>query len=381
MAGWIAAGVVLQAVVGIVILVVIALIAAPSTPTAGVPASSPSPRSAIPSPPATSPPAPSTVAPPSSAPPTTSSPTPTATTPTPSDPSEPAALPGTALAATDQLDVQGRAPKTGYDRTEYGQTWRDTDRNGCDQRNDTLRRDATSFTTKANSHGCSVLTATIPDPYTGTSIHLQAGATSTAQIDHVVALGDSWQKGAQQWSTVKREQFGNDLLNLLTVSASANESKSDGDTATWLPSNKAFRCAYVARQVAVKQAYGLWVTQAEHDAMRRVLADCPTLKLPTRASTVAPAPTSSTDVQPPPPTTKPKPKAKPPATPQPKANPPATHKPQPPTKRATPPPSSPRVVHPGAFCSPAGAHGVTVKGTPMVCSYKPGDERARWRSG
>lgn len=37
------------------------------------------------------------------------------------------------------------------------------------------------------------------------------------------------------------------------------------------------------------------------------------------------------------------------------------------------------VVHPGSFCSPAGAAGVTKKGTPMVCG--PGsDGRDRWHS-
>jgi hypothetical protein len=60
----------------------------------------------------------------------------------------------------------------------------------------------------------------------------------------------------------------------LAVSGPLNESKRDGDAATWLPPYKPGRCAYVARQVAVKQAYGLWVTPAERDAIRRVLQDC-----------------------------------------------------------------------------------------------------------
>jgi hypothetical protein len=36
----------------------------------------------------------------------------------------------------------------------------------------------------------------------------------------------------------------------------------------------------VARQIAVKVKYQLWVTQAEHDAMARVLATCPKKGLP-----------------------------------------------------------------------------------------------------
>jgi hypothetical protein len=100
------------------------------------------------------------------------------------------------------------------------------------------------------------------------------------QIDHVVALSDSWQKGAQQWDTATREAFANDPLNLLAADGPLNQQKGDGDTATWLPPNDAFRCAYVARQVGVKHAYGLWVTRAEQEAMVRVLTGCPAEPLP-----------------------------------------------------------------------------------------------------
>ena len=37
----------------------------------------------------------------------------------------------------------------------------------------------------------------------------------------------------------------------------------------------------MARQVAVKTEYDLWVTSAERDAIGRVLRTCPTQKLPT----------------------------------------------------------------------------------------------------
>ena len=72
-----------------------------------------------------------------------------------------------------------------------------------------------------------------------------------------------------------RYAMATDPLNLLAVDASANQQKSDGDAATWLPSNKAFRCQYVARQVSVKYKYGLWVTDAEKSAIENILANCP----------------------------------------------------------------------------------------------------------
>jgi hypothetical protein len=201
---------------------------------------------------------------------------------------------GTALAAVLRLTVKGRAPKTGYTRAQFGPAWYDTDRNGCDTRNDILRRDLHSRQMK---NACKVLAGTLaPDPYTGTSIRFVYGGASEVDIDHLVALSDAWQKGASGWPAGKRLALANDPLNLLAVDASTNRSKGDGDTATWLPANKAFRCTYVARQVAVKGKYALWVTLAERDAMTRVLATCPAMPLPGpgSASTAAVAPAIQT---------------------------------------------------------------------------------------
>jgi hypothetical protein len=191
------------------------------------------------------------------------------------------------------LPIKGRAPKTGYDRALFGQAWADVDRNGCDTRNDTLKRDLTGITF-TNSVPCKVQSGTLADPYTGTNISFLRGtATSSAvQIDHVVALSDAWQKGAQQLTTDQRTAFANDPLNLQATDGPTNMKKGDGDAATWLPPNKGFRCEYVARQISVKATYGLWVTQAEHDAMARILADCSGQLAPTaaQAPVASPAP-------------------------------------------------------------------------------------------
>ncbi|MCL1900730.1 MAG: DUF1524 domain-containing protein [Promicromonosporaceae bacterium] len=188
--------------------------------------------------------------------------------------------PGAALAAATQLPVKGRAPKTGYSRSLFGDDWLDPDGNGCDARNDVLARDLTDVTLK--SGGCLVESGTLADKYTGRTIEFVRGVktSSAVQIDHVVPLSDAWQKGAQQWEPVKRVAFHNDPLNLWATDGPTNQQKSDGDAATWLPPNRAFRCEYVARQVAVKAAYGLWVTQAEQDAMVRTLSACPDEPLP-----------------------------------------------------------------------------------------------------
>ncbi|MGO2539970.1 MAG: GmrSD restriction endonuclease domain-containing protein [Specibacter sp.] len=188
-----------------------------------------------------------------------------------------------ALEVLETLAVKGRAPKTGYDRAEFGQAWADVDRNGCDTRNDMLGRDLTAKAFKPGTRDCLVLTGILADPYTATTIDFVRGsATSSAvQIDHVVALNDAWQKGAQQLTVAQRTAFANDPLNLLAVDGPSNQSKGAGDAATWLPPNKGYRCDYVARQISVKATYTLWVTQAEHDAMARVLENCADVAVPT----------------------------------------------------------------------------------------------------
>ncbi|ANE03875.1 GmrSD restriction endonuclease domain-containing protein [Corynebacterium crudilactis] len=180
------------------------------------------------------------------------------------------------------LEVKGRAPKTGYDRLNFGPAWADTDHNGCDTRNDILARDLESETFRPGTNDCVVLTGVLHEPYTATVINFVRGqdTSGAVQIDHVVALSDAWQKGAQQLDDAERLAFANDPLNLLAVDGPANMQKSDGDAATWLPANRAFRCEYVARQIGVKAAYGLWVTAAEKDAMVRVLEACPGQEVP-----------------------------------------------------------------------------------------------------
>ena len=199
------------------------------------------------------------------------------------------AAPQTALAVVALLEVKGRAPRTGYDRDLFGSGWVDTDRNGCDTRNDMLARDLESETFQPGTRDCVVLTGTLADPYSGRAIAFTRGqeTSNAVQIDHVVALSDAWQKGAQQISDGARKQLANDPLNLWAADGPTNGAKGDGDAATWLPPNKAFRCEYVARQIAVKATYKLWVTAAERDAMKRVLSRCPDEPLP--AGGLAPA--------------------------------------------------------------------------------------------
>lgn len=177
----------------------------------------------------------------------------------------------------DKLEIKGRAPKTSYSRDQFGANWKVV--KGCDTRNIILNRDLTNVVVDEK---CNVVNGTLNDPYTGKIIQFirGSGSSSDVQIDHVVALSDAWQKGAQQLTLNRRIDLANDPIELLAVSGAANLQKSDGDAATWLPSNKSFRCLYVTRQIAIKQKYSLWVTQSEHDAIETILNKCPNQLLP-----------------------------------------------------------------------------------------------------
>lgn len=266
-----------------------------------------------------------------------------------------------ALAELATLPVKGRAPKTGYTRAQFGPAWTDDvavadGHNGCDTRNDILARDLTGVTFKPGSHDCAVLSGNLHDPYTGRIIafHRGVGSSSAVQIDHLVALSDAWQTGAQQLPADRRQDFANDPLNLEAVDGPTNEAKGDGDAATWLPPNKAYRCTYVSRQVAVKAKYDLWVTPAEHDAIVRVLDHCP-------------APAASRTTSPSSPTT----------TPSPRTTTQRAPVPSPPVRTTAPPaPAGCRPLSNGGHCYRVGqfcakryrgTNGISADGRPMTC--------------
>ena len=183
-----------------------------------------------------------------------------------------------ALTALNKLEVKGRAPKTGYTRSQFPH-WSDPDRNGCDARNDILKRDLTNITYKSGTRDCKVIAGQLLDPFSGKVITFSTTKV-VIDIDHVVALSNAWQTGAAYFDKNTRLLIANDPINLLAVDAKLNRQKGDGDAATWLPPNKSFRCEYVARQVAVKAKYKLWVTEPEKVAITKILSNCVDQKLP-----------------------------------------------------------------------------------------------------
>lgn len=177
------------------------------------------------------------------------------------------------------LPVGEPASRSGYSRDAFGQKWSDDvevefGHNGCDTRNDILRRDLGDVAVRPGTRGCVVLRGTLTDPYTGEQLAFERGK-SDIQIDHIVALSNAWQTGAQQLTDAERRNFANDPLNLIAVSGPVNIKKGDADASQWLPPNTEFRCTYVQRQIEVKRKYHLWVTPEEKDAIEHVLKACP----------------------------------------------------------------------------------------------------------
>jgi len=166
-----------------------------------------------------------------------------------------------------------------FKRYRFGQAWSDDvnvefGHNGCDTRDDILRRDLANLVVRPGT--CFAQSGTLHDPYTGTTIDFVRGpdTSDSVEIDHVVSLADAWYKGARLWEAQRRVDFANDPINLLAVSPKANFDKAFRDAASWLPPNEAFRCDFVARQVNVKTVYGLWVSGKEKQAIAEVLARC-----------------------------------------------------------------------------------------------------------
>ena len=184
---------------------------------------------------------------------------------------EPSAGDTQAILAAQALVERGRSASTNYSRDAFGSAWKDVDRNGCDTRNDILGRDFTTASYKVGTNDCKVIGGTWTDPYSNES-YTFTEQPSEAQIDHVVALSNAWQMGADLWTDEMRTEFANDPLNLIVTVASLNRQKSDSNAASWLPPYKPGRCDFIARQVAVKTKWQLFVTSSERSAMLGILS-------------------------------------------------------------------------------------------------------------
>ena len=273
-----------------------------------------------------------------------------------------------------------------YARSKFKQ-WIDADHDGENTRAEVLKAESLKPVTENSHH--TVETGEWASKYTGT-VYTKASALD---IDHLVPLQEAWTSGASSWSAAKRTAYANDLgygADLIAVSLHQNRSKGDKAPDKYLPPKKSYDCAYVRNWIAVKYRWKLTVDPSEKTVLRADLrTDCSTVlvarpgkpniaKLIGTASTpIAPTPIPAPVPTPPPPTV-PAPPAPTPTSPLvPAPDPTPTAEPAPP---AAPPSNDQGIVHPGAFCSPAGATGRTAAGTPMICTSTATDSRDRWRA-
>jgi hypothetical protein len=270
---------------------------------------------------------------------------------------------GSALALLQTLRVENEY-QVGYDRALFDH-WRDIDGDGCDSRDQVLKRDSISLP-QVDPVNCNVIAGDWVSPYDGG----KWSNPSDIDIDHVVALKEAWDSGAWAWSAAQRKAFANDTSDsrtLLAVTDSVNQSKSDKDPSNWLPPLQSYTCTYLGNWIAVKVRWSLSMDSSEYGRIKNLLqSTCSALD-------IAPIPnlpniSGGTTVV---------------------TNPPAviTNSTVTPNTTAT---GTVAQISPGSYCSPEGAIGYyTLSGnttpTTYVCSktdatgvpYSGG--RARWR--
>ncbi|WP_242670288.1 HNH endonuclease family protein [Mycobacterium decipiens] len=179
-----------------------------------------------------------------------------------------------------QLTVVDSLPNvTGYERgcsrsqaCSFGPAWSDpSDHSACSTRDRILRVQLTDVVFAADLHECRIESGTLHDLYTGDVVHYSASGGTAVHIDHLFAVHRAWNAGAWHWDQSRRAAFANDPVNLLAVSARANLSKGDAGL-DWLPPNQGYRCAYIARYLAVAVVYDLAITISDRDVAQ---SQCP----------------------------------------------------------------------------------------------------------
>ena len=167
--------------------------------------------------------------------------------------------------------------KTGYKRSLFIH-WADLNGDGCDTREEILKRDSTSKP-QVDPYRCYVVAGDWVSPYDGAKL----SDRGDVDIDHVVALKEAWDSGAWAWSESQRKAYANDMTDrrtLIAVTDRVNVSKSDKDPSNWMPPLRSYWCAYLGDWISVKARWGLSMDQSEFGRINNFLAsDCTSLTI------------------------------------------------------------------------------------------------------
>jgi hypothetical protein len=183
---------------------------------------------------------------------------------------------GSALALLQLVRVENEY-QVGYDRALF-EHWRDIDGDGCDSRDQVLKRDSISLP-QVDPVNCNVIAGDWVSPYDGA----RWSNPSNIDIDHVVALKEAWDSGAWAWSAAQRKAYANDTSDsrtLLAVTDSVNQSKSDKDPSNWLPPLQRYTCTYLGNWIAVKVRWNLSMDLSEFGRIKNLLqSTCSSLNI------------------------------------------------------------------------------------------------------
>ena len=167
--------------------------------------------------------------------------------------------------------------QTGYKRKLFIH-WADLDGNGCDTREEVLKRDSISKP-QVDPYRCYVVAGDWVSPYDGAKL----GDRGDVDIDHVVALKEAWDSGAWAWSESQRKAYANDMTDsrtLIAVTDRVNVSKSDKDPSNWMPPLRSYWCTYLGDWISVKARWGLSMDQSEFGRISNLLvSDCSSLTI------------------------------------------------------------------------------------------------------
>ncbi|RYZ66974.1 MAG: DUF1524 domain-containing protein, partial [Proteobacteria bacterium] len=114
--------------------------------------------------------------------------------------------------------------------------------------------------------GCTVISGKWVDPYSGRT-YSQA---SELDIDHMVPLKNSYVNGAWKWDFKKRCLYANFMHNdfhLFAVKDDDNKKKGDSGPDHFMPSDKSYRCEYLANWLKIKLIWSLAITASEGQAI------------------------------------------------------------------------------------------------------------------
>jgi hypothetical protein len=177
----------------------------------------------------------------------------------------------TALRAViDELVVVEEGRREGYARDLFDH-WSDINGSGCHARQDVLLDQAISYVQRDRFSPCFIVEGDWYLPFDGQQF---SGAPGDIDVDHVVALAEAWDSGADQWNFSRRRQFANDPLHLMVSDRQVNRDKADLDAGEWKPERRDAWCLTATMIVLTKYRYSLTIDPAERRGLYEMADTC-----------------------------------------------------------------------------------------------------------